>query len=419
MLNQDEDLFDLYLKMLGPTEAPVIYHRWSFLTVLGAWLGRGYYLPFGASRINCNMYVMLLGNAGVRKTTAIKTAVKLIKEAGYNTVAANKTSKEKFLLDLAGEDDAATLDDPNALVERNIFGLDPNKDSEILIAADEFNVFVGNGNIEFLSLLGDLWDYEGLYENKVKNSKSAYINNPTVSLLAGNTAQSFSLAFPIEAIGQGIFSRLLVVGAKKTGVKLTIPPPPNMEIRAKLLSILDIMKQGKGTAMELSPTAYNLMDKIYHTHPPIKDVRFESYNNRRLTHLIKLSIINAVCRLNTTINEQDVLRANTYLTYIEHLMPTALGEFGKSADSDITNKIVSLLEESEIPLLDIKAIWHQVYNDLAKPDDLRNIMQKLIYAGRVTAVDHKFVANSKYLRLNGYEIDLNFLTEEERKNVTV
>lgn len=419
MLNQDEDLFDLYLKMLGPTEAPVIYHRWSFLTVIGAWLGRGYYLPFGASRINCNMYVMLLGNAGARKTTAIKTAVKLIKEAGYNTIAANKTSKEKFLLDLAGENDAATLDDPNALVERNIFGLDPNKDSEILIAADEFNVFVGNGNIEFLSLLGDLWDYEGVYENKVKNSKSAYINNPTVSILAGNTAQSFSLAFPIEAIGQGIFSRLLVIGGKKTGVKLTIPPPPDAEIKVKILGMLEIMRQGKGTAMELDPLAYKLLDKIYHTHPPIKDVRFESYNNRRLTHLIKLSIINAVCRLNTTINEQDVLRANTYLTYIEHLMPTALGEFGKSADSDITNKIVSLLEESEIPLLDIKAIWHQVYNDLAKPDDLRNIMSKLIYAGRVTAIDHKFVANSKYLRLNGYEIDLNFLTDEERKNVTV
>ena len=419
MLNQDEDLFELYLKMLGPTEAPVIYHRWSFLTVLGAWLGRGYYLPFGASRINCNMYVMLLGNAGSRKTTAIKTAVKLIREAGYNTVAANKTSKEKFLLDLAGEDDTATIDDPNALVEKNIFGVDPNKDSEILIAADEFNVFVGNGNIEFLSLLGDLWDYDGLYENKVKNSKSAYINNPTVSILAGNTAQSFSLAFPIEAIGQGIFSRLLVVGGKKTGLKLTIPPPPDVEIKAHILSRLDIIRQGKGTAVELSPTAYNLLDKIYNTHPPVKDVRFESYNNRRLTHLIKLSIINAICRLNTTINEQDVLRANTYLTYIEHLMPTALGEFGKSSDSDITNKIVSLLEESEIPLLDIKAIWHQVYNDLAKPDDLRNIMQKLIYAGRVTAVDHKFVANSKYLKLSGYEIDLNFLTEEERKNVSI
>jgi len=418
MLTQDEDLFSLYLAMIGKTEAPIIYHRWSFLTMIGAWLGRGYYLPFGDGRINCNMYVMLLGNAGARKTTAIKTAVKLLREAGYNNIAANKTSKEKFLLDLAGEDLETPVDE-NALVSRNIFGINPDEDSEILIAADEFNVFVGNGNIEFLSLLGDLWDYNGVYENKVKNSKSAYINNPTISILSGNTAQSFSLGFPIEAIGQGIFSRLLIIGGKKTGTRLTIPPAPDIEIRKIILDAMQVMKQNKGVAMELAPAAYKLLDKIYHHHPPIHDARFESYSNRRLTHLIKLSIIHAVCRLEVSISEEDVLKANTILTYAEHLMPSALGEFGKSADSDITNKIVSLLEESPVPLLDMKAIWAHVYNDLAKPDDLRSIMSKLIYAGRVTAVDHKFVANSKYLKITGKEVDLNILTEEERKDVSI
>ena len=171
--------------------------------------------------------------------------------------------------------------------------------------------------------------------------------------------------------------------------------------------------------MSLSDTAYKLLDKIYHTHPPIKDSRFDSYSNRRLTHLIKLSIINAVCRLEPVIIEEDILKANTVLTYAEHLMPSALGEFGKSADSDITNKIVSILEESSVPLLDMKAIWAHVYNDLAKPDDLRSIMSKLIYAGRVTAVEHKFVANSKYLKIEGKEVDLSYLTEEERKDVSI
>lgn len=418
---QEDDLFELYLKMLVGTEAPTIYHRWSFLAILGAWLGRRYYLPFGRNRINCNMYVMLLGGAGSRKSTAIKDAVAFLRDAGYDKIAANKTSKEKFLLDLAGETEEGveTIEDPNSLAEKNIFGQASDEDAEILIAADEFNVFLGNGNLEFLALLGDLWDYNGAWKNTVKNSRSAYINNPTVSLLAGNTAQNFALAFPIEAIGQGIFSRMLFIGGSRTGKKITIPPQPNEVIKDYLLTCFRYMKDSGGGAVELSPEAYKLADKLYNQHPQMKDVRFESYHNRRLTHLLKLSMILAVSRIAVVIEERDVLKANTILTYAEHFMPSALGEFGKSANSDITNKIVTILEESAQPALTLKTIWKQVYNDLDKPDDLRNIISSLIFADRVVVVGDSFVAKSKYMRLDSFEIDLTMLTEDERKAVTI
>ncbi|MFK5283171.1 hypothetical protein ACI3PL_26730, partial [Lacticaseibacillus paracasei] len=77
--------------------------------------------------------------------------------------------------------------------------------AESFIAADEFNNFIGLGNTDFISILGELWDYEGVYDYRLKNSKSVFIPYPTISILGGNTPTGFSQAFPPESIGQGFF----------------------------------------------------------------------------------------------------------------------------------------------------------------------------------------------------------------------
>jgi hypothetical protein len=121
-----EDFLQAYFEYIGPTEAPMAFHRWSCLTVLGAWIGRDRIFKFGHFNIKPNIYCMLMGNAGSRKTTAIRIAAKLVKQAGYANVSADKTTKEKFLLDLAGEEwhngqsNAVDVD----ILEKNIFGPD-------------------------------------------------------------------------------------------------------------------------------------------------------------------------------------------------------------------------------------------------------------------------------------------------------
>lgn len=408
------DLFESYLAMLGPSESPNVYHRWSLLTVMGAWLGRRYYLPFGDSKINCNMYVMLMGNAGARKTTAIHRATKLLKLAGYTNIAASKTSKEKFLMDLAGETEVVAQDN---IMNMNLFGGVAGADCEMLIAADEFNVFVGNGNLEFLALLGTLWDYDGVFENKTKNSASVYISDPTVSILAGNTSTSFALAFPPEAIGQGIFSRLLLIQGEKTDIKITVPTAPDEETRAELITLMHRMRTTVIGAAELTPTAYNLLDKLYKTYHGLQDVRFESYNNRRLTHLIKLSMITAATELSKSIKEHHVLKANTILTHAEHSMPKALGEFGKAKNSDIANKVITVLEEARQPLVSFRTLWSQVHNDIENVHQFKELLRGLTLAGKIVASGDSFVAKRAAISLQSDEVDFNLLTKEERSTI--
>ncbi len=280
--------------------------------------------------------------------------------------------------------------------------------------------FVGNGNIEFLSLLGELWDYHGEFEDRKKNSKSFKILNPTVSILAGNTPTGFSLAFPAEAIGQGIFSRLVLVHGESTGKKITIPPAPDASIGETLHQILREIRQiiGAGTAAVFTPEAYKLLDAIYHHTETALDVRFESYQGRRLTHLIKLCLIISASSLRTTITESDVVYANTILTHTEHSMGKALGEFGKARHSDVSHKLIQILENHYTPI-PLKQLWMQIHNDLESIDVLKDMFNNLLIADKIITTKGGFLIKRKILdEVNSKYVDFSLLTYEECKYVS-
>lgn len=416
-----QDFISAYFNYIGETEAPMTFHRWACITILGAWIGRDYTFELGHFNIKPNIYCMLLGNAGSRKSTAIKIAARLIAKAGYKSVAADRTTKEKFLLDLAGAGDLIVDEhgkkSPEEVLEENLFGTDSHV-PEMLIAADEFNTFIGNGNIEFLSMLGVLWDHEGVFRNKVKNSKSVEVHDPFVSIIAGNTPTGFNLAFPAEAIGQGIFSRLVLVHGEPTGKRITFPPAPDPKETALMIDLLHAIKAvAKGKAV-ITPGARALLDTIYHSAVGIADVRFDAYMNRRFTHLLKLCLVLSAASMKSIIEEEDIIYANTILTHAEHMMPKALGEFGKARHSDVAHKLIQILENSLVPVT-IKQLWHQLCTDLDDLATLKDMLSNLTVADKILSTKTGFLAKRKVLEeVSGQYVDFSLLTEEERKFVS-
>lgn len=409
------DFFDLYLQYTKDTEATATFHRWSAIVGIGAYLERNCWIQHGASLIYPNHYVMLLGESGSRKSSAIKGFVRILKAAGYTTLAAEKTSKEKFSQDLAAMHSPEDSDDDL------LFGdVDDTAITPILIANDEANDFFGINNIEFLSLLGSWWDYNGVYDVKYKTSKSDRIPNPTPSILVGNTPTNFSLAFPPTIIGQGFFSRILLVHGERTRPKITWPTPPHPEATAAVVQALQQIKAVAHGEITPTPGARKLADKIYKSPEHITDERFASYFNRRLTHLLKLCIVVAASKGMREIDEDVMIQANTYLTYIQNLMPKALGEYGRSQDSAVVQKIMTLIQRSPTPVTQ-KEIAKQVANDVPSMVALRQIIEKLIHADKVTWSGHGLVPMEQDLIEQVTESESRFvdfdtyITDEEMK----
>lgn len=352
---------------------------------------------------------MLIGDPGARKGTAINTIKKVLSRVGYDKFAAERTTKEKFLLDLEGKEkdgkDVGTIED--------ILGdLDETQAHDVFVAVDEFVDFVGFGNLEFLSMLGSLWTYDGMYQNRIKHGRSVKINNPTVSLLGGATHTTLSLAFPPETMGQGFMSRLILVyGERQKHKRVTFPPVPTETEYIILDEWLSAVRDKVTGIATTSPDAHEALDKIYMGWEDLDDQRFKHYSSRRFTHLLKLCMICAACRVSTQINMQDVLLANTILSYTESTMSKALGEFGKSRHSEVSGKIMNILYEATRPVT-ISELWKQVSTDLEKLQDLSNLLQGLSQADKIFVVKGAFLPRAKKMKDTKF-VDFSLLAEVE------
>ena len=140
----------------------------------------------------------------------------------------------------------------------------------------------------------------------------------------------------------------------------------------------------------LHPEAYTLIEQIYYTWQPIPDHRFEHYTGRRHTHLLKLAIICAAMRVATHIIPEDVLLANTILTFAEYEMPDAMGEFGKGRNSAVAHKILEILNKSEKPLT-ISDIIKHVHSDVDNLSAITDIVRGLQMADKIQIVDGAFL----------------------------
>jgi len=410
-----------YLHYVQDTEPPTIFHRWSLLAAIGALLERNVCYGDGYFTYYPNMYVMLMGESGTRKSTAINLAKKTIEQVGYKHFSAEQTSKEKYLQDL-DEMHSAFEGDSGDITTAALFGNSSEFDSRItpnFIVAGEFNNFIGNGNIEFMSVLGDLWDWNGPpYSKRIKTGKSVSIPNPTISLLGGNTATGFSLAFPPTAIGQGFFSRLILIHSPPSGRRIRKPvfAPTGVVPKLKEMCI-----KVKGVMTE-TPVADKLLDAIYTEFQPLDDARFGSYSTRRYAQLVKLCMVCAAMRLSVKISEDDVILANTMLTHAECLMPKALGEFGKAKSSDVAHTILGMIQNAD-GLVTLEEIWKSVSQDLDTNTQMMDILRKLMEAKKIqTTSIHTpngklsgFLPIRRALNESSDFVDFTLLTKEERE----
>lgn len=395
------------------TESPKRYHQWGYLATVAAMLGRNAWLPFGHNNIYPNQYIMFIGSPAARKSSAVKAAINMLYAANYTTISKGRTSKEKFLLDLSGHIDdtgikhnpGLVLTDGNKAAIQNLFDTDlaelgeTDEHCETLIAADEFNNYIGTGNYEFISLLGELWDVPPDYPVRVKNSKSYTINKPCVSILAGNTPTGFAAAFPPEILGQGFASRLLLIYGERTNVRTTLPKPPPAEVTAEIAAHLQQIRVqvcGEFT-IDLGGEVYQTIDWLYKNWQSLDDNRFTNYSGRRFSHLLKIALLFAANDLRTSIEQQDVVAANTILTLTEHEMPRALGEFGMSKHSEVSNKIVEYLNTVDEPK-NITQLWEHFQVDIDKMSAMTEIMTGLVRAKKLQNTKGGFLAVKKALK---------------------
>ena len=377
------------IKLAENQEAADFSYLWAGLSCIAAQLARNVYIPFGNGKIYPNLYVMFVGDPGKRKSTAIKDLKKRIKAAGYQNICGDKVTMQKYLLDLAGVGEGSI--EGSNITEFNLgITLGTNDYVESYINQDEFSDFIGINNYPFISLLGNFWDIDEPYVYRTKNGQSIEIPSPIVNILGATTPSQFNTIFPPAISEQGFLSRLIIVNIPESKRKIARPMPSDASVIEKVVDGLKAVRKLSGELV-MSDAVWDKLEEIYLSWKPVEDTRFAHYSTRRHTQLLKLCILATCSRYTIEMSVDDVIFANTLLSFTEHFMPQALGQFGKNKDGDVNSKVISYLRSSFPTAKSLQDIIIPISTE-TDVLSLQKILTNLVVAEKVVAT-----SNGKYL----------------------
>lgn len=332
------DWLDAYMQYTDNSEPAVVFKRWTAISTIAAALQRKVYFEWGTETFYPNMYIVLVGPSGARKGTAMKPAAHLI-EATNIPIAASSTTLEALYRRLSESNH----------VEHDVSTGRVIAHSSLTVFSEEFTVFLKAKDYAMMSALCDLFDCKNRFTHDTKTQGTDEILGAWLNLLGATTPALIRSSLPMDAIGGGLTSRMILIYAPRKGKTVFIPIQTQAELQLKQALELDLerIKMLKG-AYRVSEAWIDRWCDWYdftERNPPEQlDYRFDGYVSRRPMHVIKLSMILSASRSSELIlEEQDLERAVTYLEQAEKWMPHALSGMGNSQINELLPRVTSYI----------------------------------------------------------------------------
>lgn len=369
------DWIDAYLKFTNNTEPPILFRKWTAISVIAATLQRKCYLPWGSLTFYPNMYNILVAPAGrARKGTAMGPGMDFLTEPGLNIkLAAEATTRESLIRELRDASD--NFVDPNT--GQMIFH------ASLTVFSQELTVFLGYHNCQLISDLTDWYDCRKKWTYRTKWSGVDQIEGVWLNLIGATTPELVQSALPMDAIGIGLTSRMIFVFEERKG---KIVPDPfqtkeDLELRELMISDLEKIVMLSGP-FKVSEGFIKLWTEWYlsqEDNPPFDDSRFAGYFERRPAHVMKLSLILNAARTNSmTITEGDLSSAIKLLEETEIKMPQTFSGVGRSSHAATLSRVmVEISRRKEVTFSEIMNLFrHDILKwDLEKIIDTLEVMK--------------------------------------------
>lgn len=383
MARELSDWLTKYIEYTENSESPISYHTWCGLSVIAGALQRRVYLKWGLGRIIYpNLYVVLVGPSGrTRKGVAIGIAKEFLKKIPNVTVTPESSSGRQAMI---------------MAMKRAIVNFQDPSDGKIKFHcsvtafSEELSVFLGQGDIAYLSNLTDWYDSKDDWEYETVGRGKDSLQGLCLNLLGGTAPDWIQSMIPHEALGGGFTSRIIFVveEVKRKIIPKYIPTDEELAVQEILQSDIERISQLAGEitfdedAEKLYIDWYIDQDKkLSAGQPAVPDTRFAGYCERRATHLQKLMILCSASRSDELkIRAADFHRALSLLHMAELQMPKTFGGLGKSRMSDESDVIINYIKQVRVTTR--KLLMQKFYRDI-DPNTLAQVEALMTQMGVV------------------------------------
>lgn len=364
-----------YLTYTAESESPDEFHTWIALSTIAGVMRRGAYYDMGYFLLYPNLYVVLVSPPGrCRKSTAMRIARPMLGEIPGINFSVDSTTRERLIQDLT----QCYNDGQSAMTAYS----------------SEFASLLTSSGMDMVVFLTDVYDCPMEWTHRTKMGGTNKIKGPFLNLMAATTPEWIARAMPLDTIGIGMTARIIFVYSDEPRVKPPIPvlSPAQQELGQYLvrdlaeISTINGEYKLEGWDHKQEGSAFAVYGEWYeHRYDDMKlvDTRLAGYYERRMMHMLKVSMIVAASRRQETeITLADLHTARELLVAIESNMPRVFVGVGKNPLAvDIEQTLATVLTSSEG--VSFEALLDMLKHSVRK-QELEEVLETLRLTGHIT-----------------------------------
>lgn len=376
-----------YLLFTGNTESPPDYHRWACMSSLSVLAGRRFWFNLGPIRYYPNLYVVLVGHPGVKKSSALDRAKDIVRAVNCCPIAAAQATKEYIARAMSNE----------KFQGKRTFTFNGKREeyNQYAIFATELTQFIGVNPLAMLDFLTTVYT-EKVYDCDTKGQGSDLVVGPYITLLACLTPEMMKGYVKMNILTGGFARRThFVYGSHGTPV----PWPglsKDMQDAEKKCVEWGKMMQAHCGEFKLDDDAKQWYEKWYiklQTNiTEIAKPSTEGYYRTKHESLFKCSMLAALSvDLENRILTQkhlEFVEERFLLPYEKHLERVFEGA-GINPNAAVAAQVCRMLEALDRPMMK-KRVLALFFDQATSVGELEDTIAHLVGVGRLAERDLTF-----------------------------
>ena len=374
-------------------ETPELYDLWSALATLSSVVSRRVWVDQGYYTIYPNLYTVLVGAPGGRKTTSMNMCKDMLRELGTIPFAATCMTKEALCRYMSTQcTKSFTIPNSDKLKQY----------TPITLCLTELSHFLGANSAHMIDFLTTIYDQE-VYDAKTKNKGDDIIPGPYLTVLACTTPSNITRYLREDVISGGFSRRTLFAFELDEGDPIAFPAV-TPEARQAWAACVDWAKKLDTVAGEFkwdSPATIwfkHWYDELFTSLRTHEDIMTRGYYKSKHIQLLKVAILVALSEsMDLVLRKEHLQVALEILDKLEKNLPKVFEGMGRNELAPVAARMVEMLTMAGQPVPEDRL--HRDFFRDADTRELYGVIGHLVSTKRIVQIEQKDANGTVIARL--------------------
>ncbi len=339
-------------------ECPTIFHQWSALATMSSLVSGRVWTDGGVFTTFANMYIVLVGDPGSKKTTAMSLGHKIIAQFKKIAYAPASITKEAMIQLMAREESPCKLafkyqDKPYFFAHLSIF------------ASEFINLLNAGGNpIGMIDFFTDVWDRcDGVYRDTTKNKGDNEIQRPFISVLGCMTPETVRMLQSLKIISSGMTRRCVFVHGTRAESPIAFPDiTPEQAEAFKACVAWGVKLQNVAGEFVWEPAARDIYKQFYDLNfarkHKIPSLILRQFLETKPAYIIKIAMLLWLSERTDALvlTAENITKAHKLISAVENGGALLFEGAGRNPLSSISQRIVQTVETAKMKIVNVKLI---------------------------------------------------------------